>query len=84
MNLDTSTLQGTLLQSGVSSSSTSALSTSGSGNLGICPIDSSSAFGYGAGLVASVGIIGTVLISGAVLAGVGLLSYAVTKAAIEP
>ena len=40
--------------------------------------------GAGAGILAHLAVVGAVLLTGAVFAGVGLLCYAITKAAIEP
>ncbi|MBW2062385.1 MAG: hypothetical protein JRI95_12625 [Deltaproteobacteria bacterium] len=45
---------------------------------------SSASAGTGFGILAGLGIVGGVLLTGAVFAGVGLLSYGITKAAIEP
>jgi len=40
--------------------------------------------GTGAKILTGLAVVGGVLLTGALFAGVGLLSYAITKAAIEP
>jgi len=45
---------------------------------------SSASASTGAGILAGLAVVGSVLLTGALFAGVGLLSYAITKAAIEP
>ena len=57
-------------------------STTGGSSLGLSP--SASTYSYGTGIMAALGVVGTVLVTGALFAGVGLLSYAITKAALEP
>jgi len=76
---------GLLLSSGTtgsSSTSTLALQSASSTKVGL--MSDPSLYSYGTGIAASAGIIGGALLTGAVIAGVGLLSYAITKAALEP
>jgi hypothetical protein len=86
MALDTTLLQQGLLPAsgttGSTGSTSLALSSSSSSKLGLM-VDPNSYY-YGTGIAASVGILGGALLSGAVIFGVGLLSYAITKAALEP
>ncbi|MBF0450784.1 MAG: hypothetical protein HQK75_08795 [Candidatus Magnetomorum sp.] len=78
----TSTGTGYALTSGTTSSSSTALTTTSSSKLGL--MSDPTYYTYGSGVLASASVIGAALLTGAVFVGVGLLSYAVTKAALEP
>jgi len=67
---------------GSTSTSSLALQSTSSSKLGV--LSDPSLYSYSTGVAASVGVIGGALLTGAVIAGVGLLSYAITKAALEP
>jgi hypothetical protein len=67
---------------GSTSSSSLALQSASSTKVGL--MSDPTLYSYGTGIAASAGIIGGALLTGAVIAGVGLLSYAITKAALEP
>jgi len=76
----TSLQQGLMMTSGTTSSSSLATTTSSSK---LSLLSDPNYYTYGTGLLASLGTIGTAVVSGAVFVGVGLLSYAITKAALE-
>ncbi|ETR64736.1 MAG: hypothetical protein OMM_06582 [Candidatus Magnetoglobus multicellularis str. Araruama] len=67
---------------GTTGSASTTLSSASSSKLGL--LSDPSVYTYGTGVVATAGTIGGVILTGAVFVGVGLLSYAITKAALEP
>ena len=65
--------------------STTASSAVASSQLGLClTTPTTSSFTLGTGIKAAFLATGPILVAGAAVAGIALLSYAVTKAAIEP
>jgi len=78
-------IQGLITTSGTASSAGAAGSSIGIGKLLPGISASGASAGNGVGVLGSLAVVvGGVLLTGAVFAGVGLLSYAITKAAIEP
>ncbi|MBF0102174.1 MAG: hypothetical protein HQK77_14825, partial [Desulfobacterales bacterium] len=52
-------------------------------NLGYCP-SGTEAYAYGTGIMTALAAIAPIALTGAAVVGVCLLSYAITKAALEP
>jgi len=82
MALDTSLLQPTLTSGTTSSTGSTTLTSTSSSKLGL--LSDPTYYTYGTGALATASTIGSVLLGGVVVVGVGLLSYAITKAALEP
>jgi len=75
---------GLYLSSGTTGSTTSSNLAYQASSSKLSVLSDPTVYSYGTGIAATAGIIGGALLTGAVIAGVGLLSYAITKAALEP
>lgn len=52
-------------------------------NLGYCPTDPST-YAYGTGIMSALAVIAPIALAGVAILGVSLITYAITKAALEP